>query len=353
MQELTVIGIEEGSLLLAAAAGEQFTLAIDDQLHARLRERNLPSAQQRKVSPREIQAHLRAGLSAEEVAAVTGVDLEHVQRFEGPVLAERSYVIESALAVPVHTAGDLDPLGLGADFGTVIRERLGALGATSVSWSTWKQQSSEWTVGLAFQVDSVQHDARWQFDAKRHTLSPLNAEARSLSQQEQLDAPLIPRLRAVPQTERATDDSRFDSGAFVFDMDLTETGPAAESAPRVRRSENQDAVQLAAIKRAEPEGEAHSEQTEDLLEALRRRRGEREAAAFADVLDLPELESGSVTLIDIPIHDHGSEQDHAPASVHRDHASAKPQASVKASRNGRAAMPSWDEIVFGTRTDED
>jgi hypothetical protein len=350
MQELRVIGIEEGALLLAGSEDERFSLPINDELQARLRERTLPSGVSRKISPREIQAHIRAGMTAQDVATVTGVELDYVQRFEGPVLAERQYVIDSALSVPVHTASDADPLGLGPDFGTVIRERLAALGATQAVWSSWKQQNSDWTVGLAFRTDGTDHDARWQFDAKRQTLSPVNAEARSLSQQEEIDAPLIPRLRAVPHAEKPADTSRFDSGAFVFDVDLTETGPSVDLAPRAR-TESKDAVELAAIKRAEPEGETHSEQTEDLLEALRRRRGEREAALFDEEPEPSVDFNGSVTLIDIPMDEFTPAAESA--SGQSRHASTKPQPQLKSARGGRATMPSWDEIVFGTRTDED
>ena len=61
-------------------------------------------------------------MSAQDVASITGVPLEYIQRFEGPVLAEREYVVETALGVPVHTAADTNPFGTGMTFGTAIRE---------------------------------------------------------------------------------------------------------------------------------------------------------------------------------------------------------------------------------------
>ena len=76
----------------------------------------------RRLAPREIQAQIRAGLTAEDVARVTGASLEYIRRFEGPVIAEREYVVESALNVPVHMAvetarhaGHLDILREGVD----------------------------------------------------------------------------------------------------------------------------------------------------------------------------------------------------------------------------------------------
>ena len=129
MQELKVIGVEEGALLVASDEGARFRVAVDDVLQSRLRQSSPELGASRKLSPREIQTHIRAGMSAEDVAAVTGAPLDYVQRFEGPVLAEREFVIESALNVPVHTAMEIDPLSGGATFGGVLRRRLVDAGA--------------------------------------------------------------------------------------------------------------------------------------------------------------------------------------------------------------------------------
>jgi hypothetical protein len=354
MQDLTVIGVENDSLLVATRDGElKFTLAIDEVLQSRIRGRAMPEGTSRKISPREIQTHIRAGMSAADVASVTGAAIEYVERFEGPVLAERQYVVDSALAVSVHTASDNDPLGLGPTFGTVIRERLAGLGAVDERWASWKEQNADWIVKLSFTADEIDHDARWQFDPKRQTLSPLNSEARTLSQQEDTAPTLIPRLRAVGVEEKKPDESRFDSGAFSVDVNLGDTAPHSEVIPYGRTSELRSPVSLAAIKRADPEPQDTSEQTEDLLEALRRRRGEREAANYAEELELPELSTGNITLVDIPLDDFAEELELQPKPAVKKPNSTRPQNSMKAAKNGRASMPSWDEIVFGTKTEDE
>src|SRR5215207_3170786 len=139
MQELKVIGVEEGALLVASDEGARFRVAVDDVLQTRLRQSSPELGASRKLSPREIQSHIRAGMSAEEVASVTGAPLDYVQRFEGPVLAEREFVIESALNVPVHTAMEVDPLSGGATFGGVLRRRLVDAGAINERWASWKE----------------------------------------------------------------------------------------------------------------------------------------------------------------------------------------------------------------------
>src|SRR5690606_40747445 len=157
----------------------------------------------------------------------------------------------------------------------------------------WKDESG-WTVKLEFTAEEVEHDARWAFDPRRSSLSPLNADATQLSRQGALPEGLIPRLRAV-DAERVSpykDDSRFDSGAFGPRLlpQPDEQQDDAHAAPE----HSSAAVQEAAARRA-PEESHSSAETADLLEALRRRRGQRESAPlFEDDAE----ESGPIALFD-------------------------------------------------------
>lgn len=338
MEELKVIGVENGSLLVASAEGTRYRVAIDDVLQSRLRQSSPDPGAVRKLSPREIQAHIRAGMSAEDVAAITGAPLDYVQRFEGPVLAEREFVIESALAVPVQLALPADPLGAPATFGSVIRRRLADGGAIGERWASWKEDGGGWVVKLTFVAETVDHDARWSFDPKKSTLAPLNQEAIALSQQGEQPATLVPRLRAVPLEEQP-DSSRFDSGAFAVSSSSGPTGPLLEPVPYGRVGEI-DPLPVT------------KNQTADLLEALRKRRGER------DPMDPDHEESiaahpstGTVRLIDVPI---DSLDEHAPVDSMRSKPSARDTGSQgRRGGKGRQSMPSWDEIVFGARPEDD
>lgn len=255
MQELKVIGVENGALLAASEDGDRFRIPIDEVLQSRLRQTQTESTSGPKLSPREVQAHIRSGMSAEDVAAVTGAPIDFVRRFEGPVVAEREYIVSCALSVPVHTAIDPDPLEGGANFGSVIRERLASLGATNERWASWKEPGAGWIVKLAFTADDIDHDARWGFEPKKNSLSPVGNEAIALSQQGELKGALIPRLRAVGAETSAADVSRFDSGAFTFkeslaDDLLADTAPLLDPIPYSRPAGTTDAVSKAAIKRA-------------------------------------------------------------------------------------------------------
>src|SRR3712207_3803178 len=89
MHELRVVGVEEGALLVASDSGETYRLRVDEVFHSQVRRATHDHSIDRRLSPKEIQAHIRAGMSADDVAAVTGAPLDYIQRFEGPVLAER------------------------------------------------------------------------------------------------------------------------------------------------------------------------------------------------------------------------------------------------------------------------
>jgi hypothetical protein len=312
-------------------------------------------------------------MSAQDVASVTGVALEYIQKFEGPVLAEREYVVGAALSVPVHTALETDPLGEGSTFGTVIRERLHDLGATGERWASWKEQGGGWVVKLAFTAEQVEHDARWQFDPKKSALAPLNSDAVTLSQQGELAGALIPRLRAVNTEDRAPDTSRFDSGAFTEEeLSGRDTAPYVDPLPFSRAG--QSSVSPEAINTGNRDSDNENSDlghTADLLEALRRRRGEREAASFDDQEEsrAAHPSTGSIRIIDVPLDNFSGDDNNAPppppagnagGSPAGPHAGptrvsqSKPVMSLpKSAKKGRAAMPSWDDIVFGAKSDDD
>ena len=139
------------------------------------------------------------------------------------------------------------------------------------------------------------------------------------------------------------DDSRFDSGAFgprrLPDADLESPDLPRPTAP---------AVQQAAIKRAD-ETVVTSAETADLLEALRRRRGQREPLPGIDEVAASRAHS-PVALFDAlePGYDE-TPADDEPEPIYEQPASRSPKS---AAARAASSMPSWDEIVFGARTED-
>lgn len=347
MEQLKVIGTEDDKLILATESGDRFTLDVDDVLRGELRRTRREresDTQAPRPSPREIQAHIRSGLSAREVADLLGARVEDVVRFEGPVLAEREHIVGQALSVPVLVGGDFEGDGQ-TTFGSAVRAKLAEAGAIGERWTSWKEPTG-WTVKLEFSSNDIGHDARWGFDPRRSTLSPLNADAIQLSRQGSLPEGLIPRLRALDSSP-TKDDSRFDSGAFgprrLPDADIESPEIPSPAAP---------AVQQAAIKRATEPSVATSAETADLLEALRRRRGQREPLPGTDEVTAAPRSPAPVALFDAlePGYDDEASDDESSAP---EYDTPTPAAVAEAGRRkGRTSMPSWDEIVFGARTDD-
>jgi len=346
MEQLKVIGTEDDVLVVATESGERFTLALDEVLRVearRARRDRDTDDRGARPSPRDIQAHIRAGMSAREVASLLNARVEDVERFERPVLAEREHIVDQALAVPVLLGGALEhdaPI----TFGAAVRAKLAEAGATDERWTSWKD-SSGWMVKLEFTANGIDHDARWGFDPRRSSLSPQNADAIQLSRQGSLPEGLIPRLRAL-DTPLHKDDSRFDSGAFGprrLDIEdepgIEGTGPLASAVE-------------AAIKRA-PDAPVTSAETADLLEALRRRRGQREPLPGVPDGDPEPRRTGAapVALFDALEPGYEAESETAVDESERPEPAPVNDAAPRRTK-GRPSMPSWDEIVFGARSDE-
>lgn len=407
MQQLSVIGVEDDVLILESASGERFRVPVDALPEHRKPATAIPP-RERKARPRDIQSLIRSGMTAEEVAASTGEELAYIERFEGPVVAERNHVLESALSIPV-ASGDIDPLAGETTFGAAIDERLSDLRASDRSWAAWKDaDGGAWTVRLRFTTEGIQHEAVWGYEPKKATLIPRGKEATSLSQTGDATSVLVPRLRAIdrqqrpstpeaaaaaptsvpapaegadapPISQRASrhDTGRFDSDAFRIQRGAARSAPApvepgvgledavessakTEAAAEGRPEEPTKAdnpwlrrrggevgsqpenVQHAAINR--PAASAQPNHTAELLDALRRRRSEREATLRTAESEpsLFEVEPETTDAVAS-----------APAVEEQRPQRATGTGPVAGRKRGsRAAMPSWDEIVFGSRTDD-
>lgn len=361
MQELKVIGIESGALIAASDEGDRYLIAIDAVMQTKIRQLQSQRAVNTRVSPREIQAHIRAGMTREQAAAATGASVEDVERYELPVLAERDHVLSQALAAQVNVAGDDN---INHTFGGVIRERLAGLNARDERWACWKDEMQGWIVKVEFTADDIDHDARWAFDIRGLALNPLNSEASTLSQHGEIRGGLIPKLRAVDTASEPTDQSRFDSGAFV----LADDAAGLDTVSALPEHSLPTATAAATNREDEP---AHNpNDTADLLEALRKRRGERESAPEFDMYADSDDQNATVVIeretliveretIEATPASHGSDSlwGGAAKTAHDDDFAGEPAPvagidEAPKRRNGRTSLPSWDEIVFGAHGDE-
>ncbi len=135
MRPLTVIGLSEDGLRLELRAGEEaFELPLEEVRRA---QRQAARRDDGSVpTPREIQARIRAGESAEELARSSGLPVEVVARYEGPVLAERGHQAQSA--GKAHVDGRL--------VRELVEEHLEKAGQSEVLWDAWRREDGRWDV---------------------------------------------------------------------------------------------------------------------------------------------------------------------------------------------------------------
>ncbi|MDH6533038.1 hypothetical protein M2119_001275 [Aurantimicrobium minutum] len=345
MRELKVVDVDGATLIVSGDEGEEFRVLVDETSLRRLRHKRDESDGPR-VSPKDIQAHLRAGLSNDEIAALTGASIDLIERFETPVLAEREFIISSSLAVPTQTTIETETGSLSTAFGTVITHRLHALQASGERWATWKEDNGSWIVKLEFTANGIDHDARWSFEPRKRTLAPVNSDASTLSQRGELTTGLIPKLRAVATEQRA------------------DTAPAETLGDEVNATFELSAVPSGVSELIPEETRDHSP-TADLLEALRKRRNDRDTtpAWLRDEVSSatgPQNVPNDDTVIRAETVDFDATLNFT-EPFELDSLAEAPQATGEVSRNdskqvgrnGRPSMPSWDDIVFGTRSDDD
>lgn len=203
-----MIGVHEDGahVLLTDAEGNRYRLPLDEALRVAAR-RDRPRLGQLQIEiegaarPREVQALIRSGLSAEEVAQRCGWTVEKVHKYQGPILAEREYVARLAQGVRVRSRSGSYPYGGSAP---TLAERAGQRLTTrgvrteDVAWDAWRRDSGEWTVLASFTAGGRQRQATWSFDLQTRTLTAQDDEARWLGEEEPVDPIAAAPVREVP-----------------------------------------------------------------------------------------------------------------------------------------------------------
>ncbi len=207
MQELRFVAVsEDGSYAVLAVPGRsgRYILPIDERLRAVALGQTSRLAQyeievESPLRPKEIQARIRAGETAEEIADAAGIPVERVRWFEGPVLAERAYIADQAQAASVRRAGDA--AGPGPRLADIVPGRLTAAGTDpeDSQWDARKRGDGNWQVTLTFPSGGRLHVAEWVFDPRRRHVMPDDDNAARLSLPES-ELPPVP----VPVPGEAT-----------------------------------------------------------------------------------------------------------------------------------------------------
>lgn len=365
MIELNLVGLhtDDEHVVLIGGDGQRYRLPIDDALRAAVR-RDRPGLEQSRsesLRPREIQALIRRGLAVAEIAEVHQIPIERVQRYEGPIIAERDYIIARARAITLGFEPGAPTLQ------DIVIDRLAVRGAEDIAWSATRIHHEPWQIQVGYSIAGVDHLAVWSLDLQASSLQPLDDQAHWLTERHSITEEHAftkqnngrSHLRAVSDTDGAA------LGAFPR-VTTGQPGPDRSHADADTAGSGQE--------QADPDG------TESMLAALDAQRGRRiDGEADADLFDHvpefdPELEDfqdfpgahtaysrphEAVDATILPLVSSASasepeEEESTPSST----AGSRPRSIQTQAKNRRksaskrTSVPSWDEIVFGARHDE-
>lgn len=190
MRLLKVSGLNaDGTRLVLRAGSEVFELALADVPQGR--QPALPFAGATPPTPREIQLRLRRGESVQQIAEDSGLPVDAVDRYAGPVLAERALQADRARRARFD-GGVVEDL---------VVEHLVGLGAdpADVRWDCWLTEQGPWEV-RAQAGDAV---VRLLWDAPGRKVQALDEASRAALRNGSLaDAALEDILAPAPPATR-------------------------------------------------------------------------------------------------------------------------------------------------------
>ena len=213
MTELRLNGKTDDGLHLSLhdADGNEFTVRVSDSLRSAVNQQRLVavvSNDEPTISIKEIQRLLRAGQTADQIARENNISIEKVERFAGPILSERIYIIDQAQQIVIRKEGGRDAVTL---LGVVI-SRLAPrnIDSSELSWDTWRLEDGTWTIELHYPNSSGVGIAQWSFDSVVRTITSMDENARWMMGDEpaprQLPTPgLVPTETSHPSERRIID----------------------------------------------------------------------------------------------------------------------------------------------------
>lgn len=345
MDDLLLLESAGDYLILESQDGTRFRLMVDDSVRRATRPAATISTSN-PVSPREIQDAVRAGDSVSQICARTGLPEDYVLKFAQPVLDEIEHVLQTAQATRIT----LDADRFGEQKVLELRELISERTQASQSWSAQKLDGPGWLVQL--NLEGIDDVAKWHFDLKKLFLTPESVLAAKLSASKTAENVLGGLIPTAP-VKNSADSSNIiplTPKAFRFENEGTETASeqiveledSSQESPANVAPVGEDA-NLAVLDASDPTEPADQpevastperlSETADLLEAIRRKR-----EANSQQGDSSESLAGTRTSFELIPED--------PAEV------PDSQEQTPPVKKGRASMPSWDEIVFGTKVDD-
>lgn len=336
---------EDGqALVLADEVGRLLALPIDERINGAMQGDHAgaptglavnPSAGDpiASLSPRDIQARIRSGESAEEVARIAGVPVDRVLRYAGPVLQERAMLAQHARRTRLKTSDT------GAALAEVVDSRLAQHGIDTekISWDASRRDDGTWRIIATWPSGKATAQAAWDLDKGRQVVSPHDDMAQYLCAERPTqilgqEPPADRGGHGLPGPARAPEPSQHRGHGL----------PAASEAPRPNRDPiraGRDAL-LASLDRPLTPGrglETENRRSAPVSGGAAALLGGGSGSAFDDDADAPKEVPAVPSLAVLrPRRTTGAAQSNQ-ATTDSSDPNAKP----------RKRLPSWDDVLFG------
>ncbi len=366
MQHLTPVGLSEDgeNLVLVSDAGEEFTVRVDHRFRTALRGDNarlgqLEMKMESALRPRDIQARIRAGESAEDVAAAAQTTVEAIMPFAGPVLAERAHVAQTALKASIRRRTNETTPGA-RTLDEASRRHFSTVGvrADDVIWDAWRRDDGRWTLLAVYVVRGTEHRATFTYDQPGRYVLAEDDGSRVLTGEAGPVAESTPSAAAAPRHLSALsseDELPLGDDAIelvrgpqpvepIAELPL-ETSPdePAEAPLAEEPAPHSDTTDLTATAAAVREA-AFDDIVEDHADADWIAELPLESAPDEPVetpADVEPVETPDETPVETPAETPAEEPAEEPVAIADEPAPEKPR------KKGRSSVPSWDEIMFG------
>jgi Protein of unknown function (DUF3071) len=168
---------DEVGRLLALPFDERLTTALKSEKPALTAAAAPPIDPDATLSPRDIQARIRAGDTADEVARIAGVPVDRVLRYAGPVLQERAMLAQHARRTKLKGHDK------NATLAQVVDSRLSQHGvdAEKIAWDAYRRDDGTWRVVATWPSGKATATAMWELDKGRQLVTAHDEMAQYLS----------------------------------------------------------------------------------------------------------------------------------------------------------------------------
>lgn len=350
MIELELLGLhpDGNQLSLNDAQGNRYLLPITDSLRAALRKDTqqveTPAEELKPMSPREIQAHIRSGMSVADVCELSSLPASQVSAFAHPIFAEREYTTNRA-----------QNFRLNRETGSMTLEELvisrlvpRGITATDITWDSTRNPGGPWVLTACYTEKGEEHRATWVINLRGQSVEATNDEATWLTETH-IPTPTSPwrplETSSKPALVPAADavNEEYEPQPAMPKITALDAQPASAGTPSI-----DDVLASLDFQR----GRVRQMPGEAFFDGAHPAASDTDSVRDATVVDISTRKASTPdkarSAESAPTSSTAPTADSADSPAHSLGKKALNRSKDSKRRRNRPSMPSWDEIVFGT-----